>query len=143
MSTTPGINFHSAVPILCVRSHAVSLDFYVRVLGFKIDWNVSGMASVSRGCCSLMLCEGLQGQPGTWVWIGVGDAEALHKEFLARGANIPLAPTNYPWALEFHLLDPDQHVLRFGSEPREDQPYSDWVAWYATDSTRRPANTPP
>lgn len=128
---TPGtINFHAAVPILRVRRHAVSLDFYVRVLGFRVDWNLAGMASVSRGCCSLMLCEGLQGQPGTWVWIGVGDAEALHREFVAEGALIRLPPTNYPWALEFHLEDPDGHILRFGSDPLADQPFSPWVAWY-------------
>ena len=125
------IDFHAGVPILRVRSHAVSLDFYLRVLGFKLDWNLSGMASVSRGCCSLMLCEGAQGNPGTWVWIGVGDATALYREFIARGAIIPLPPTNYPWSLEFHLMDPDQHVLRFGSEQQEDQPYSEWVAWYS------------
>ncbi|MCW5556932.1 MAG: ankyrin repeat domain-containing protein [Verrucomicrobiae bacterium] len=125
------VNFHAGVPILRVRSHAVSLDFYVRVLGFKVDWNSSGMASVSRGCCSLMLCERLQGHPGTWVWIGVSDAEALHREFVSRGATIRLPPTNYPWSLEFHLEDPDGHVLRFGSDPKEDQPFSPWVAWYA------------
>lgn len=128
---TPGeINFHAAVPILRVRSHAVSLDFYVRVLGFKVGWNLSGMASVFRGSCSLMLCEGLQGQAGTWVWIGVGEAQALHREFVSRGATIRLPPTNYPWALEFHLEDPDGHILRFGSDPRADQPFSPWVAWY-------------
>ncbi len=123
-------NFHAAVPILRVRHHALSLDFYARVLGFKMDWNASGMASVSRGGCSLMLCDRAQGQAGTWVWIGVGDAEALHAEFVSRHATIRLPPTNYPWALEFHLEDPDGHILRFGSEPRDDRPFSPWVAWY-------------
>ncbi len=123
-------NFHAAVPILRVRHHALSLDFYTRVLGFKADWNVGGMASVSRGGCSLMLCDGAQGQAGTWVWIGVGDAEALHDELMSRHATIRLPPTNYPWALEFHLEDPDGHILRFGSEPGNDRPFSPWVAWY-------------
>jgi uncharacterized glyoxalase superfamily protein PhnB len=124
------INFHAAVPILRVRSHAVSIDFYVRVLSFRVDWNEGGMASVSRGQCSLMLCEGHQGNPGAWVWIGVGDAEALFREFSAKGATIRLAPTNYPWALEFHVEDPDGHILRFGSDSKKDQPFSEWVAWY-------------
>lgn len=123
------IRFHSAIPILRVRRLLLSLDFYTRVLGFKIDWNISGMASVSRGCSTLMLCDGAQGHPGTWVWIGVGQAEALYREFVARHATIRLPPTNYPWAFEFHLEDPDGHVLRFGSEPKEDQPHSPWFAW--------------
>ena len=29
-------------------------------------------------------------------------------------------PTNRPWAYEMQVVDPDGHVLRFGSEPRED-----------------------
>ena len=124
-------NFHSAVPILSVQSHKVSVDYYVQVLGFKLDWSASGMVSVSRGGCSLMLCEGEQGQSGTWVWIGVGDAEALFHEFRSSGATIRLPPTNYPWALEFHVEDPDGHVLRFGSEPDDGRPISKWVAWYA------------
>ncbi len=95
-----------------------------------MDWNDSGMASVSRGRCSLILCEGHQGRPGAWVWIGVGDAEALHREFSAKGATIRLPPTNYPWALEFHLEDPDGHILRFGSDPQRDKPLLPWVAWY-------------
>ncbi|MBL9169019.1 MAG: ankyrin repeat domain-containing protein [Verrucomicrobiales bacterium] len=129
-SESSAINFHAAVPILRIRRHALSLDFFTRVLGFKVDWNVSGMASVSRGCCSLMLCDDAQGHPRTWVWIGVDDAEALHGEFVSRHATIRLPPTNYPWAFEFHLEDPDGHILRFGSEPREDRPFSPWVAWY-------------
>ena len=126
--------FHGAIPILKVRDLQTSLDHYVKSLGFKVDWNSPGMASVSREDASLMLCEGRQGNPWTWVWIGVGDAAALFTEYSSSGASIRLAPTNYPWAYEIHVQDPDGHVLRFGSEPREDQPFSEWVPWYEGDS---------
>ena len=126
--------FHGAIPILRVRDLQASLHHYVNALGFKVDWNSPGMASVSREDASLMLCEGPQGNPGTWVWIGVGDAAALFTEYSSSGASIRLAPTNYPWAYEIHVQDPDGHVLRFGSEPREDQPFSEWVPWYEGDS---------
>jgi predicted lactoylglutathione lyase len=120
-----------AVPILRVRDLAASVGFYVNVLGFKKDWgDLEAFCSVSRDRCSLMLCQGHQGNPGTWVWIGAEDAEALYQELSTAGAKIPLPPTNYPWALEFHVQDPDGHVLRFGSEPKEDQPFSPWVVWY-------------
>jgi len=35
-----------------------------------------------------------------------------------RGVSIRLEPTNYLWALEMHVEDPDGNVLRFGSEPK-------------------------
>ena len=101
------------------------------MLGFKVDWHDQAiMASVSRGEASVMLCQGDQGNPGTWIWIGVGDAAALYQEYSAAGATVRLAPTNYPWAYEMHVEDPDGHVLRLGSEPRNDQPFSEWVMWY-------------
>ena len=100
-------------------------------LGFRVDWNDEGiMASVSRDGHALMLCERDQGLPGTWVWFGVADAGALHGELAAAGATIRLPPTNYPWAYEFHVEDPDGHVLRFGSEARADLPFAAWVLWY-------------
>ncbi|GMV37667.1 MAG: hypothetical protein AMXMBFR61_21750 [Fimbriimonadales bacterium] len=128
------IHFHASSPILRVESLDRSLDYYTRVLGFSIDWNYEGrIASVSRKHANLMLCEGSQGCSGTWVWIGVGDAAALYEEYREKGARIALAPTNYPWAYEMHVQDPDGHVIRLGSEPRSDTPFSDWVAWYRED----------
>jgi len=128
---TPSISFEGSCPILRVRHLPTSLAHYVDVLGFKMKWNHHEiMASVARDRASLMLCQGDQGSPGSWVWIGVSDAAALYNEYSARGASIRLAPTNYPWAYEIHVQDPDGHVLRFGSEPLEDQPFSEWVMWY-------------
>jgi uncharacterized glyoxalase superfamily protein PhnB len=124
--------FHGAIPILRVRALATSLAHYVDVLGFRQDWCHEGVfAQVSRGRCALMLCEGDQGQPGTWVWIGVDDAAALYQELRNAGADIPLPPTNYPWAYELHVRDPDGHVLRMGSATRQDKPLAHWHAWYA------------
>ena len=111
--------FECANPILRVMSMARSLKYYVDVLGFtNADWGSDDFTCVSRDNASIYLCEGDQGQPGTWVWVGVEDVEALHEEYKAAGANILHAPENYPWALEMKLADPDGHVLRFGSDPK-------------------------
>lgn len=111
------------VPILRVREIHRSLEYYVKVLGFGQDWlgETDGgvMAGVSRDRLAVYLCQGEQGHSGTWVWIGVSDVEALHEEYRASGAKIRQEPTSYPWALEMKVEDPDGHVLRFGSEPRE------------------------
>ena len=78
--------FGGATPILRVQSLTTSIDYYAGVLGFKVDWHEPGiMASVSRNRCSLMLCEGDQGNPGSWVWIGVGDVEILFAEYQTKG----------------------------------------------------------
>jgi catechol 2,3-dioxygenase-like lactoylglutathione lyase family enzyme len=119
--------FEGITPILRVRDLPVSIDYYVKVLGFKLDWHQSGIiASVSRGRCAILLCEGDQGNPGTWVWIGVEDIEPLFENFANKGARIRHPPTNYPWAYEMQIEDPDEHVLRFGSDSKANRPFGEW-----------------
>jgi predicted lactoylglutathione lyase len=108
------------IPILRVQDVPASVRYYVAILGFRADWGDDGastMASVSRDGRAIMLCQEDQGHPGTWVWIGVEDILPVYQECLARGARIQQPPTNYPWAYEMRVEDPDGHVLRFGSEP--------------------------
>ena len=121
------IRFESIQPILRVASIETSLRYYVDILGFaKAPWG-DGFTYVSRDGCGIYLCEGSQGQPGTWVWVGVDDVERLYEEYFARGAKIRVPPRNYSWALEMHVEDPDGHVLRFGSEPKTDRPFQEFV----------------
>jgi catechol 2,3-dioxygenase-like lactoylglutathione lyase family enzyme len=121
------VKFEGGNPIFRVRSLPASLDYYVRVLGFKLDFETPGFASVSRGRFHLFLCEGDQGNPGSWVWIGVSDADALFEEYRASGANIRHPPTNYSWAFEMQVEDLDGNVLRLGSEPKPDQLFGEWL----------------
>ena len=112
--------FERIDPILRVENLSVSLRYYVDVLGFEQEpWEADSFAAVSRDGCTIYLCEGAQGQPGTWVWVGVGDVRALHVAYEKRGAVIRRPPKNESWALEMHIEDPDGHVLRFGSDPEE------------------------
>lgn len=121
------INFHPAAPIFRVANLAASLDYYVSVLGFTIDWEYEhNIASVSRGDCCIFLSEPDQGNPGSWAWIGVGDAQALFEEYRAKGAKIRNQPTNYEWAYEMQVEDLDGNVLRLGSEPKEALPLGPW-----------------
>jgi predicted lactoylglutathione lyase len=115
------------IPILSVKSLPASVDYYINVLGFKTDWSDdTAAAQVSRDGFPIMLCQGEQGNPGTWVWIGVdGDIDALCQACRSSGATIRQEPTNHEWAYEMRVEDPDGHVLRFGTEPKADEPYSD------------------
>jgi catechol 2,3-dioxygenase-like lactoylglutathione lyase family enzyme len=141
-SNTVTIEFEVVTPILRVQNLSASIDYYVKVLGFKLDWEYPGIfASVSRSRCTIYLCEGDQGNLGTWVWIGVADIEPLFEDYRGRGAKIRHQPTNYSWAYEMQIEDPDGHVLRFGSGPKADQPFGEWLDMHGnkweTDSEKQ------
>jgi catechol 2,3-dioxygenase-like lactoylglutathione lyase family enzyme len=121
--------FHieNIAPILRVSDMAKSLRFYVDILGFKnAEWGDEYFTSVQRDNTGLYLCQGGQGQPGMWVWIGFdGDIKALHQRLVSRGVSIKLPPTNFSWAHEMQVEDPDGHVLRFGTDPDVNESFAD------------------
>jgi catechol 2,3-dioxygenase-like lactoylglutathione lyase family enzyme len=113
------VPFEGSTPILRVENMQASLRFYVDLLGFKnAPWGTDDFTSVNRDRAGIYLCRGGQGAGKAWIWIGVEDAEKLHEEYKAQGVTIRLPPTNYSWALEMQIEDPDGNVLRFGSEPK-------------------------
>jgi catechol 2,3-dioxygenase-like lactoylglutathione lyase family enzyme len=124
----PPTVFEGVTPILPVRRLAASIDFYVEVLGFTVNFIGPGrFASVSRDRCTLFLSEGDQGNVGTWVWIGVEDVDALLDDFRSKGYEARHPPTNYSWAYEMQIEDLDGNVLRIGSKRRSDLP--EGVSW--------------
>jgi predicted lactoylglutathione lyase len=114
------IGVENITPILRVEDLEANRRYYIETLGFSLEWNAGGMISVSRDQKSIMLCEGDQGRTGTWLWVGVDDADAFFAELSAKGAHIRSPPRNFSWAYEFEVEDLDDHVLRFGSEPKLD-----------------------
>src|SRR5205085_2150333 len=49
-----------------------------------------------------------------------------HHELRAKGAKIRHPPTNYSWAGEMQVEDPDGNVLRLGSDRKEGLPHGPW-----------------
>src|SRR5690349_18728919 len=122
------MGFGHAIPILRVSSIDSAVDYYVRALGFALQWGGPIFACVARDDASIMLSKGDQGHVGSWLWIGCGDADALEKELRANGAFIRHAATNYPWgSRELHVSDLDGNVLRFGSDSKEGEPVGEWL----------------
>ncbi len=115
-------------PILNVSDMKASLRFYVDVLGFKAaEWGDDNFTLVGRDNTGIYLSKGDQGHPGTWVWIGFdGDIHELHRALKSKNAIIKLAPTNFSYAYELQVLDPDGHVLRFGTDPNHNEPFVSW-----------------
>lgn len=117
----------NTTPILRVECLDASLSYYSEKLGFTVAWSEGGAAGILRDDKGLMLLERTQGNPGTWVWIGVHDAQVLFEEYVAACAIIRHPPLNFPWALEFKVEDPDGHVLRFGSGSIEGREFDEWA----------------
>jgi uncharacterized glyoxalase superfamily protein PhnB len=127
-NTTPRATTGGAIPILRVASIETSIAYYVRQLGFALEWRSGGVASVGRDRTSIMLSESDQGHAGTWLWIATSDVDALYSELETRGAKLRHAPANYPWgSRECQISDPDDHVLRFGADLKSGEPMGEWM----------------
>lgn len=129
MNNNDALNFRveNITPILCIKDMALSLAFYVDMLGFKnAEWGDENFTSINRDKTGLYLCKGGQGVPGIWIWIGFdGDIFALYEKLQNKGVRIKLPPTNFSWAYEMQIEDPDGHVLRFGTDPSDKIPFAD------------------
>jgi len=113
------VYYEGSQPILRVENMEASLRFYVGVLGFtNAPWGNDNFTSVNRDRAGIYLCRADQGRGGAWVWLGVKDVEIIYEDLQRRGVPVRMPPTNFPWALEIQVEDPDGNVLRLGSEPR-------------------------
>ncbi len=106
-------------PIFNVHDLKAAEAYYRDALGFEIDWEHGAppdFASVSRANAVFFLCEGCQGNPGTWSMVFAKDVDALHEEFQGQGAAIRMPPKDMPWGIrELHVSDRDGNVIRFGT----------------------------
>jgi uncharacterized glyoxalase superfamily protein PhnB len=115
-------------PLLRVDNLDASIVYYVERLGFHLEWRAGSVASVARDRTALMLSQGDQGKPGTWLWISTSDVDMLYAELERRGAKLRFPPTNYPWgSRECQVSDLDGHVLRFGADLKAGEPLGPWL----------------
>jgi len=122
-----GFRLENVTPILNVKDMSLSLAFYVGILGFKnAEWGDDNFTSINRDNTGLYLCKGGRGVSGTWIWIGFdGDIFSLYQKLKTKGVRIKLPPTNFSWAYEMQIEDPDGHVLRLGTDPTDKEPFVD------------------
>ena len=112
--------FQAVAPIVAVNDLTRALDFYERVLGFKIAWQ-SGepatLASVCRDGVELSLTESgfvLGGMPAR-MYIRIAGVEAYYNHLVTAGVEpeIPLAARPYGMR-DFRIVDPSGNELSFG-----------------------------
>ena len=78
-------------------------------------------ATARRSCCA----RAPRGGRGPGSGLASRTSSPSSGKYSARGARVRQGPTNYSWAYEMRIEDPDGHVLRFGSEPKPDHPFAD------------------
>ncbi len=107
-----------------------SVAFYEQMLGFRCEYSAGtplqfaicsrdGFAIMLRRVSELIVPNEKQG--GTWdAFFWVSDAQALHAEFNAKGADIVYGPVIQEACQmkEFAVRDCDGHVLGFGQALR-------------------------
>jgi catechol 2,3-dioxygenase-like lactoylglutathione lyase family enzyme len=104
-----------ALPELPVDNVAAAVDYYVRILGFRINYQQHDLGVMDRDAITILLIA----RTGRHTGIGsfevyIEDADALHAELTAKGANVLGPPVSYPWGLRtFQVLDPEGNRITF------------------------------
>ena len=120
---------HGVQPVLPVPDVAAAADWFVRVLGFEIDFlhgeppHVHGRVKLGDRSFGDPIYIHLSRsadpiQPCGETRLHVGhDIDGLHAHVVAQGGTVLLAPTNQPWGLrEIVVLAPGGHRLVLGAE---------------------------
>jgi uncharacterized glyoxalase superfamily protein PhnB len=118
-----------ATPVLLVRDVAKAAAYYVDKLGFSVDrfWGEPPTFTIAkRDGVFIMLNQVGAGDDfrpnGAYdgrfsVYVDVDDADAMHAELQAKGADIVCDPEDQPYMMrEFQVRDLDGHLLGFGSD---------------------------
>ena len=119
----------AVAPVLHVRDVVRAHDYYAEKLGFRSPrmWGDPPVFCIpQRDGLALMLSQIEQGaevRPIGWdendwsAYFWVEDADALHAEFKAGGADISREPQDKVYGTrEFEIRDLDGHVLAFGHD---------------------------
>ncbi len=115
------MKFSRPIAQLPVANVEAAQRHYHDVLGFTIDWTwgQNEYGSVSRDEAILYLCATAAPTAPVTLVLHVGDVDALHADWLARGALILAPPENMPWGIrEFTAQDLNGHRLRISQPSR-------------------------
>jgi len=108
----------NAIPVLLVTDMAKSLEFYVGVLGFEIEWQgepPGGIAGLRRDNVPIMVST-FDGAGPCLAWIGVSDVRPIYEKLMAQPEPVEVLypPTKNTYAVDMQVKDRDGNVLWFG-----------------------------
>jgi len=111
----PDRMLRAIMPELPLTDVPAGVAYYRDVLGFTVNYAQHDIGVMDRDKTRLLLVARSPRHTG----IGscsfyVHDADALHAELVAKGANVQGEPVSYPWGLrEFRVLDLEGNQLSF------------------------------
>jgi len=116
-------DFPAAVPEIPVSDIDQAAAYYVKNLGFKIDWRGEdgGIAGISKGSCRMFLTgPSFRRHWGTigpvMIWLNLNsksEVNELYEQWKDTHATIVSVPEEKPWKLlEFTAADLDGNLFR-------------------------------
>ncbi|MGA7831324.1 MAG: VOC family protein [Terracidiphilus sp.] len=112
-----------AVPLLHITSATAAREFYVKRLGFRLEFSHRPDGIEADPCYMGISRDGVwihlssfscDGVVGGVVNLLVDDVDALHIEFAAAGVHIDTPPVDQTWGTrEMYVRDADRNCLRF------------------------------
>ena len=108
------------MPELPVNDVPGGISYYRDLLGFSVNHEGPEIGVMDRDTVRILLVARSERHTGIGsCYVYVADADSLHAELTANGAEIQSEPVSRPWGLrEFEVLDPEGNRLTFG-EPFE------------------------
>ena len=120
--------------VLAVPDLARTASYFRDALGFRLEWPEGsewqlarrGGVRIMMGHCPDALKPSETGDHSYFGYLNVDDADALHSEFVGRGAIVLQPPADKPYGMrEFLVGTPDGHRMMIGqalSAPCQVQP---------------------
>lgn len=112
----PDRMLRTIMPELPLTDVPRGVAYYRDVLGFTVNYAQDDLGVMDRDKTRLLLIARTPHHTGIGsCYFYVHDADALHAELVAKGANVQGEPVSHPWGLrEFKVLDLEGNQLTFG-----------------------------
>jgi predicted enzyme related to lactoylglutathione lyase len=105
-----------SLPELPLDDVARGIAYYRDVLGFHINYAQHDLGVMDRDAVTVLLIARTERHKGIGsCYVYIRDADTLHAELVAAGANVLDQPVSRPWGLrQFHVVDLEGNGITFG-----------------------------
>ncbi len=112
----PRGQLRKTLPEMPLNDVAAGVAHYRDVLGFTINYAQHDIGVMDRDSVTVVLIARTAEHTGIGsFYVYIRDADALHAELTAKGANVLDEPMSMPWGLrQFHVLDLERNRITFG-----------------------------